>query len=155
MQTTRDIPTNRINACAVAFHSRDQTTTQVYVYGGSTSVGVGDYFDDVYILTIPSFTWVRAPISSRDGSKEEARYGMVCISASPRTMMAVGGAPLGVSTAQVPTDAWDASCNTSIVPIPPIRVLDVSNLTWLPRYEYNPDSQYDVPKSAYKVTGWG
>ncbi|KAJ4986475.1 cell wall anchored protein [Stagonosporopsis vannaccii] len=56
---TGDIPGARRQFCAGVTWANDQSSYNIYLYGG---YGFGDplAYDDVYILTLPSFTWIKA-----------------------------------------------------------------------------------------------
>ena len=57
------------------------------MYGGrdSTSQNKTIYYDDVYVLSIPSFTWVTYFIG------KTARFGHTCHLVGGRQMLTVGG----------------------------------------------------------------
>jgi hypothetical protein len=62
---TGDIPANRRRFCAGATWAQDQSSYNIYLYGGnSVPAEGGPGFDDVYILTLPSFTWIKWYIHS-------------------------------------------------------------------------------------------
>ena len=56
---TGDIPANRRKFCSGAAWAKDQSSYNIYLYGG---FGFGENatgFDDVYILSMPTFTWIK------------------------------------------------------------------------------------------------
>lgn len=56
-QSTRgDVPSPRMDFCVAAVSAADNSSHHLYVYGGRDHAGI---FDDVYLLTIPSFEWVK------------------------------------------------------------------------------------------------
>jgi hypothetical protein len=76
--TVGDPPPIRVNPCAVVAAAPDGTSFNVYLYGGQDLTPVGDQtqYDDMYILTIPSFTWIKV---DQDGqTKPPARAGHTC-----------------------------------------------------------------------------
>ena len=54
---TGDVPDMRRRFCAGATWADDQSSYNIYLYGGLSMNGSA--FDDVYILSLPSFTWIR------------------------------------------------------------------------------------------------
>jgi len=71
-------PDVRVNPCTVAASSADGSSTQIYMYGGQDLIPAGSQtqYDDIWILTIPSFTWIKV---DQDGqSTPPARAGHMC-----------------------------------------------------------------------------
>ncbi|KAH6639629.1 hypothetical protein C7974DRAFT_388904 [Boeremia exigua] len=65
---TGNIPGARRQFCAGATWADDQSSYNIYLYGG---YGFGDplAYDDAYILSLPSFTWIKAfPTDNSTGS---------------------------------------------------------------------------------------
>ena len=57
-KATGQVPEQRRRFCAGATWAQDQSSYNIYLYGGlAVPAGVG--FDDIYILSIPSFTWIK------------------------------------------------------------------------------------------------
>ena len=57
---TGDIPSERRRFCAGVTWTEDQSSYNIYLYGGlSVQTQGGPGFDDVYILTLPTFTWIK------------------------------------------------------------------------------------------------
>ncbi|CAG5182209.1 uncharacterized protein ALTATR162_LOCUS10046 [Alternaria atra] len=54
-----DIPENRRQFCADVTWPDDESSFNIYLYGGY-GFGETPAFDDVYILSLPSFTWIKA-----------------------------------------------------------------------------------------------
>jgi hypothetical protein len=54
--TTGDIPDPRIDFCTVVMSAPDNWSHHIYLYGGRNPMkNIG--YDDVLILSLPSFTW--------------------------------------------------------------------------------------------------
>lgn len=69
-------------------NTTDNVHHEIFVYGGWDSNG-GDAQSDVWILSVPSFTWIKAePSGDRKGA---ARTNHVCVSPYPDQMIAIGG----------------------------------------------------------------
>lgn len=150
-------PGIRVNPCAVAASAADGSSTQIYLYGGQNLIPYGNQtqYDDMWILTVPSFTWIK--VDTDDQSAPPARAGHTCNIWNSQIVV-VGGYV-----------GQDLSCDS-----PGIYVFDASELTWRTKYtslkggnELNQqDSQkdrnkaglsgsygYRVPKPVQKVIG--
>lgn len=56
---TGDVPEMRRRFCAGATYADDRSSYNIYLYGGLGVPPDGVGFDDVYILSLPSFTWIK------------------------------------------------------------------------------------------------
>ena len=57
-KATGQIPGDRRRFCGGATWAQDKSSYNIYIYGGlDIPAGVG--YDDIYILSIPSFTWIK------------------------------------------------------------------------------------------------
>ncbi|KAF2281401.1 uncharacterized protein EI97DRAFT_472800 [Westerdykella ornata] len=63
---TGDIPEQRRRFCAGLAHAQDRSSFNIYLYGGA-SIGDGVGFGDVYVLSLPSFTWIKFWPRPEDG----------------------------------------------------------------------------------------
>ncbi|KAJ6169578.1 hypothetical protein N7497_002421 [Penicillium chrysogenum] len=86
--TTGDIPPQLTEFCSVLASAADGSSHNIYIYGGYDGL---DYnanpSDDVYILSLPSFRWVKA----YTGTNTHSRSGHECIKVYPDQMLAIGG----------------------------------------------------------------
>lgn len=71
-------PSPRVNPCAVAASAADGSSTNVYLYGGQNLLPYGSQVQtgDMWILTIPSFTWIE--VNTTGQSVPPARVGHTC-----------------------------------------------------------------------------
>lgn len=71
-------PGLRVNPCAVAASAPDGSSTNVYLYGGQNLLPYGNQtqYDDMWILSIPSFKWIQ--VDTADQSVPPARVGHTC-----------------------------------------------------------------------------
>ncbi|KAH7326621.1 hypothetical protein B0I35DRAFT_139937 [Stachybotrys elegans] len=115
--TQGDVPGVRVNPCAVVATVPDASSFQVYLFGGQTLLPYEeqDQYDDMYILTIPSFTWIKVDQSGQD--VPYPRAGHTC-TLQDAQMIVVGGYV-----------GEDVDCDS-----PGIYVFDVSSLEWLDRF---------------------
>lgn len=76
--TSGNYPSLRVNPCAVAASAPDGSSTNVYLYGGQNLIPYGEQtqYDDMWILTIPSFTWIE--VDTKGQSVPPARVGHSC-----------------------------------------------------------------------------
>lgn len=115
--TTGPTPEIRVNPCAIAVSAADGSSTQVYMYGGQNLIPAGEQkqYDDVWILTVPSFTWIK--VDTSDQSVPPARAGHTC-NVWNGQMVVVGGYV-----------GQDLSCDS-----PGIYVFNTSSLAWQNSY---------------------
>lgn len=116
--TSGPTPEIRVNPCAVALSAADGTSTQVYMYGGQNLVPYGEQtqYDDLWILTIPSFTWIQ--VDTLGQSTPPARAGHTC-NVWNAQMVVVGGYV-----------GQELSCES-----PGIYVFNTSALEWQNEYQ--------------------
>lgn len=115
--TTGTSPPIRVNSCAVAASAADGSSTNIYMYGGQNLVPAGNQiqYDDMWILTVPSFTWIQVDQSSQ--SKPPARAGHSCHIWDAQIVV-VGGYV-----------SQNISCDS-----PGIYVFDASELKWVNQF---------------------
>ncbi|KAL8653695.1 MAG: hypothetical protein Q9226_003746 [Calogaya cf. arnoldii] len=76
--TSGPSPKLRVNPCAVAASAPDGSSTNIYMYGGQNLIPYGQQiqYDDMWVLTVPSFTWVE--VDTKGQSVPPARVGASC-----------------------------------------------------------------------------
>lgn len=111
--TSGPTPEIRVNPCAVAVSAADGSSTSVYMYGGQNLLPYGEQkqYDDMWILTIPSFTWIQVDTSNQ--ANPPARAGHMC-NVWNSQMIVVGGYV-----------GQDLSCDS-----PGTYVFNTSSLQW-------------------------
>ncbi|KAI1609347.1 hypothetical protein EDD37DRAFT_162545 [Exophiala viscosa] len=116
--TSGSTPEIRVNPCAVAVSAADGSSTQIHMYGGQNLIPYGDQtqYDDMWILTIPSFIWIE--VNTSDQATPGGRAGHSCNIWNAQ-MVVVGGY-VGA----------DISCDS-----PGIYVFNTSSLSW--QNDYN------------------
>jgi hypothetical protein len=141
------IPPQREQQCSVVSVSPDSSSFQVTMYQG-WNLFEGEAFEDVYVLTIPSFRWVQI---SDTGNTEQSlgqntgRFGGSCAIWNDRQMVVVGGG-FRIGSTQV---NGGTSCNTSY---PAIRVLDTNTYAWQTQFQSDLGA-YEVPEAVYNLIG--
>ncbi|KAF2036777.1 hypothetical protein EK21DRAFT_83707 [Setomelanomma holmii] len=129
--TTGDVPAPRIDFCTVAISTPDNSSHHIYLYGGIDPI-TGTEYDDVLILTLPSFTWTNVwPIG------EAPRWGHNCHVAGRRQMITVGGN----ITNGLECD-WE---------VKGVAVWELSTLTWGSVFMSNL-SNFQVPQKVLTLT---
>ena len=114
--TSGPTPDIRVNPCAVAVSAADGSSTQVYMYGGQNLIPAGEQkqYDDMWILTIPSFTWIQ--VDTTDQANPPGRAGHMC-NVWNAQMVVIGGYV-----------GQDLSCDSGVY------VFNTSSLQWQNNY---------------------
>lgn len=103
-------------------------TSEIFMYGGYAGIlGAGaEQYDEVWMLSIPAFTWLRV-----DGSQKSARIGHTCHLVGGRQLLSIGGADAaqtdpwstpdysninGIGVFDLVTNAWKGGYNASAAP---------------------------------------
>ncbi|KAM0196710.1 hypothetical protein ACHAPI_005590 [Fusarium lateritium] len=146
-KTSGDTPGVRVNPCAVIASAPDASSFQIYMFGGQDlPFGNQTQYDDMYILTIPSFTWIK--VDQNDENRPAARAGHTCAMYDGQ-MVVVGGV------------GEDIGCD------PGMYVFDATSLEWKDKFtagdhdsDHHPDNfvlagshGYKVPDAVRKVVG--
>jgi hypothetical protein len=86
--TTGDTPPQLTEFCSVLASASDGSSHNIYIYGGYDGLkATSNPSDDVYILSLPSFKWIKA----YSGTGTHSRSGHRCLKVYPDQMLAVGG----------------------------------------------------------------
>ncbi|KAH8730743.1 hypothetical protein GQ44DRAFT_605739 [Phaeosphaeriaceae sp. PMI808] len=131
-KTSGDIPQPRIDFCTVVVSAPDNSSHHIYLYGGTNPIS-GDGYDDVLILTLPSFTWTNVWPNG-----QSPRWGHNCHVAGKRQMISVGGNLTG-----------NKGCDWELKGV---AVWDMVASTWGSIFTYN-WTDYQVPVKVLGVTG--
>lgn len=124
---TGEIPEPRAYFCTVMVSAPDSSSHNIYLYSGQGPNNL--VYDDIYVLSIPSFTWTKV----FNGSSP--RFGQTCHKVGNQ-MITVGGKDKVDLAQQLPCDWEEAG----------IGILNMSDLQWgsqfLPEDQTGP---YSVP----------
>lgn len=116
----------------------DNSSHNIYWYGGFDGTSLaGPFYDFVYVLSLPSFTWVQ--LSTGDAS--HARAGHSCVKPYPDQMFVIGGAP--------GQPGVDTTCLSDGI----IQVFNLSSGAWQDTYDPNIYSDYQVPPQVRSKIG--
>lgn len=137
-ETSSDPPPILSMGCAVVQAAPDKSSFNIYHYGGYSGEDSRDDFnDDVWILSLPSFKWVKG----LSGDDLHARAGHRCVTPYPDQMMVVGGFTPLVGTS--------IDCVAGGV----IQVLNLTSLEWLEGYDPEVYGDYGVPEAVFSEIG--
>ncbi|KAM7220918.1 hypothetical protein V8F06_003642 [Rhypophila decipiens] len=135
-QPTNDGPGQLTRGCAVLATAQDYSSFNIYYYGGYDGLDTTKPFnDDVWVLSLPSFTWTKVADGAGSG-----RAGHKCFMPYPDRMMAIGG--------YTPSTGIALTCLKET-----IRIFDVNTAQWLDRYDPSKWSNYSIPDAVVKVIG--
>ncbi|KAJ6016030.1 hypothetical protein N7540_010621 [Penicillium herquei] len=129
--TTGDIPDPRTDFCVIAASAPDNSSHNIYLYGGK---GNSTVYDQLYILSIPSFVWVKV----YEGNSP--RYGHTCHLVAQSQMLTVGGVEYEDITENCD---WEDRG---------VAVMNLRDSTW--GSVYNAEAgEYLVPSKVYSAIG--
>lgn len=116
--TSGSTPEIRVNPCAVIAAAPDGSSYNIYMFGGQNLIPAGNQtqYNDMWILTLPSFTWIKVDQSGQ--SVPYGRSGHTC-NVWDGQMVMVGGY----------TGDQSLSCDS-----PGIYVYDLSALEWVNQF---------------------
>lgn len=154
-ETSGTPPSVRVNACAVIVSAPDASSFNIYLYGGQNlqpyvsnplskphpdtnppQMGQTQY-SDMYILSIPSFTWIK--VDSPGGPLPHPRAGHTC-NLRDGQIVVVGGY---VNTTTAPCES------------PGVFVFDASTLHWTNRFTARPHPADLHPDNAVLANSYG
>ncbi|KAK9769900.1 hypothetical protein SCAR479_13445 [Seiridium cardinale] len=133
-EATGDIPTPRSKSCIVDVEGPNGTH-EIFLFGGYDTLNLVS-FQDVYVLSIPGFVWVKADVTT--GGPRTAQQ---CIVAGNRQMIVVGGKnpDLNYIGGYRDPDPWTNGIN----------VLDMTSLSWNSAFDPNA-AAYESPSAVIK-----
>jgi hypothetical protein len=131
-------PSQLAKGCAVVAPAQDLSSYNIYYYGGFDGLHEEqDFNDDVWVLSLPSFMWMKV----YGGEGKYARAGHQCIMPYPDQMITIGGFRS--------SNGGGESCLDGGL----LRVFNLTAAKWLD--SYNPDSwnMYGVPEMIHLMIG--
>lgn len=117
--TSGPTPGVRVNPCAVVAAAADGSSYNIHMFGGQNLIPYGNQtqYDDMWILTVPSFTWIQVPMDGQ--SVPYARAGHTC-NIWDGQMVVVGG--------------YTGTANALTCESPGVYVFNLSSLQWTNQY---------------------
>jgi hypothetical protein len=135
-QKTTGGPKTRTRGCAVVASASDHSSHNIYYYGGYDGINYKEpYYDDVWVLSLPSFTWVQL----NEGKANHGRAGHKCFAPYPDQMMIFGG--------YTPTDS------NLCLEDGPVVLFNMTSGDWLDSYDPTQYGEYGVPDKVFKAIG--
>ncbi|RWA10724.1 hypothetical protein EKO27_g4395 [Xylaria grammica] len=144
---TGDLPDLRTEFCAGVSSAPDDSSFQITIHGGWDLL-YGRSFNDVYVLSIPSFRWIKVDDSNNPdllGPDQPGRHRHGC-NVWNESQLIVSGGTITLGLGEVVS--LSNTCNATY---PPIKVLDTSTYIW--RTEFDPSIEYSVPNVVTEVIG--
>ncbi|KAI5812139.1 hypothetical protein BZA77DRAFT_347266 [Pyronema omphalodes] len=131
------VPDIRQRFCAAVVSAPDNSSHQIFIYGGDKKDVIIPADDTVWVLSIPSFDWIKLPGIGNDllTSAPDARREPVCLRVGKKFMMSWGG--------QLENGCYDYAHT--------MFLLDMTTGFWV--NDFNPDDNYEVPQSVVDVIG--
>ncbi|KAH8586853.1 hypothetical protein B0O99DRAFT_585342 [Bisporella sp. PMI_857] len=138
-QETTDPPDKALaQGCTVVASAEDGSSHNIYWYGGFDGIHpTEDFSDEVWVLSIPSFKWVRVST----GTTAHARAGHRCVKPYPDQMFVIGG--YASLTGGLP------KCVDQNI----IQIFNLNTLQWTTSYDPTVYSNYTVPSIVASAIG--
>ncbi|KAG6028592.1 hypothetical protein E4U41_000632 [Claviceps citrina] len=137
-QPTQGGPGARARGCAVVAPASDYSSYNIYYYGGFDGIHPSkDYSDEVWVLSLPSFTWTMV----NPGRPRHARSGHKCFKPYPDQMMAFGGYTSVNGSSQVCLDQG------------PVVIFNLTSGQWMDSYSPSRYADYGVHSAVVKTIG--
>ncbi|KAI2625785.1 hypothetical protein GGR54DRAFT_514111 [Hypoxylon sp. NC1633] len=152
-KATGDIPDPRTEFCAGVSSAPDDSSFQITIHGGWDQLH-GYAFNDVYVLSIPSFRWIKVDDSNNPdllGDATPGRNRHKCDVWNETQLIVSGGqvnSKSNVGKFSLINENLNERCNKTY---PPIKVLDTSTYTW--RTQFDPSLEYTVPGAVTAIIG--
>ncbi|KAL9609417.1 MAG: hypothetical protein Q9167_005815 [Letrouitia subvulpina] len=144
-QATGDIPSWRYLGCSVAVSAPDNSSHSIYVYGGWGATNTQKNDGNVYVLSIPSFKWIRVTRDTDQRSRHK------CHLMGKNHMVVVGGIQPNNDNIQ---PEGTIGCDTESKFAQGLGIFSLNDHSW--RTDYNPaegSGPYRVHPSIYQVIG--
>lgn len=137
-QGTSSAPGTLAQGCAVVASAQDGSSHNIYWYGGFDGISSTQPFnDDVWILSVPSFMWMKV----KPGDPSIGRAGHRCVKPYPDQMFVIGG--YNSLSGTEPTCVNDGL----------IRIFNLSSVEWIDHYDPKVWSNYEVPEMIVSMIG--
>ncbi|KAI1750834.1 hypothetical protein F4782DRAFT_532118 [Xylaria castorea] len=144
---TGDLPDLRTEFCVAVSSTPDDSSFQITIHGGWDQLN-RRAFNDVYVLSVPSFRWIKVEDSDNPdlrGPDQPGRNRHKCGMWNETSMF--------VTSSEIMLGVGDTSllaemCNPAY---PPVKALDTSTCKW--QTEFNPSMTYLVPEVVTGVIG--
>ncbi|KAK7520614.1 hypothetical protein IWZ03DRAFT_142747 [Phyllosticta citriasiana] len=143
---TGDYPSGREEFCTAVVASRNETV-EIFVYGGwgDTLGPAATPYDEIYILTLPAFEWIK-----HDYTPEAARLAHSCEAVGGSQILLIGGLAGSAVDATYTGQFGVRDTNDQ-----GLGIFNMTSLEWEDKYTANPPAyrQADVVTEAYASGG--
>jgi hypothetical protein len=129
--TTGEPPSQRAQFCSIMTNATNSSSFEIYIYGGTNGTSNGTSLGDVWVLSVPSFTWTFV----YNGDITHNRDSHACVRPYSDRMFAVGG--------QNSANPSGLMCLDST-----IDVFNLTDLTWMSAYDPSNHSEYQIPSAV-------
>ncbi|KAB5577933.1 hypothetical protein GE09DRAFT_535105 [Coniochaeta sp. 2T2.1] len=137
-QPTTGGPGQLTRGCAVVAPAQDGSSFNIYYYGGYDGLHIkADFSDEVWVLSLPSFTWTKVSA----GKASHGRAGHKCFMPYPDQMIVIGG--------YAPQPGAAQACVEGGI----VQVFNISSATWMNGYDPAKWSNYTVPDAVLRAIG--
>ena len=135
-------PTGRTVFCSVVASAEDNSSHNIYIYGGWDGSSSFYQENDVWILTLPAFEWVLAYNKALSDFRRTA--GHRCHKVHGKHMVAYRG------------NNYNNTCDSDkeVGKYQGMAIYDMSSLEWTTKVELE-NPRYLVPENLYKIIGGG
>ncbi|KAL8993695.1 MAG: hypothetical protein Q9188_007262 [Gyalolechia gomerana] len=144
-EATGDVPSKRAKGCSIVVSAEDKSSYSIYLFGGSGVKWSGENDGNVYVLSIPSFKWIRVT------GDTDLRWRHQCHLIGNNHMLVVGG--------QTPGDVEILDLNLSGCDNNPkfsqgLGIFSLNDHVWSTFYDpVNGAAPYQVHPSISRVIG--
>ncbi|OTA94145.1 hypothetical protein M434DRAFT_30317 [Hypoxylon sp. CO27-5] len=128
------VPSPRVDFCLIVVSAPDNTSSQIFMYGGWNPI-LPQYYDEVWVLSIPSFTWIKV------NAGVSPRFGHTCHLVGNRQMLTSGG--LGDNPPNGCDWKWRG-----------VAILDLYEVIWGEHFTVD-SPPYQVSPRIFQVIGGG
>ena len=137
-------PAGRVTFCSVVASAEDNSSHNIYIYGGYAPLGDGSGKEEVFILTLPAFHWVSVYPSLKEKSNGGIRknFSHQCQKVHEKYMVAYRGYNI------------HGRCDTDkgLKKFQGMAIYDMSSLTWTTKVELE-NQKYMVPQVLFDIIG--
>ena len=139
-------PSGRSKVCSVVASAEDNSSHNIYIYGGyNEDIGTNETVtNEILVLTLPAFHWIMVyPSDCGNGTCDTRRvYGHKCQKVYEKHMVAYRGSNFN--------DYCDN--NERLGKFQSMRIYDMSSLEWTTKVEFE-NQKYLVPEVLYGIIG--
>ncbi|KAL8776023.1 MAG: hypothetical protein Q9213_008406, partial [Squamulea squamosa] len=144
-EASGDIPSWRAEGCSVTVSAPDSSSFSIYVFGGWSYTNAQHNDGNVYVLSVPSFIWIRVTLDTDQRLKHQ------CHLMGKHHMLVVGGNRPDGDDGQ---PQGFAGCDTSPKFKQGLGIFSLNNHNWTTSYEPGAGARpYQIHPSISKVIG--